>query len=487
MTKPMRTAPSDPHLDGLIDRFLDGDIAGPDREALEQLLLASPQARSRFWSLAGTHTALGRWGREHWGRLAAAAEPASMPRIRRRRWPALTAAVIVPVCLTLLIWSGWRSPDQMAGQPPRSEPVIHTTAIPISESDAIATIAAAVETVWADPTVELMLQRGSLPSGPIQLHAGRVELLFRSGGTAVVEGPAIFEPISGDTLRMQLGSVRCRCPELGSELRVETPRGTVTDLGTEFVAAIATDEVLRVGVIEGQVRLDLANATRLIAAGEALTVNQYGQASADIAFFEDFGNRASLTPFDEDAFVNGTNLLDDPSFETEPDAAAAPSGADAPASRKSLLQLGPWFATPGHVESVSVPTASGRSAVRVSAKGNPFWPLLVQRLKTGDISGRTVMASVKATQPSDDPLSGAQRPIVKIAFVDALGREFAQAGRHFLKASGPDDRFAEGRIAAIAPEGTCGVNYTILLNACGLPNGSVVMDDARLVIPGLSP
>jgi hypothetical protein len=108
-------------------------------------------------------------------------------------------------------------------------------------------------------------------------------------------------------------------------------------------------------------------------------------------------------------------------------------------------------------------------------------------LKTGDISGRTVMASVKATQPSDDPLSGAQRPIMKIAFVDALGREFAQAGRHFLKASGPDDRFAEGRIAAIAPEGTCGVNYTILLNACGLPSGSVVMDDARLVIPGLSP
>jgi hypothetical protein len=482
----MQTAPSDPHLDGLIDRFLDGDLAGRDRETLEQRLLASPQARERFWSLAETHAALGRWGREHWGRLAAAPHPVSPPSPRRLRRPVMAAAVIVPVCLGLLIWSGWRSPSRKAEQlAPHKPPIREAIAIP--ESDAIATFTAAVEPVWADPTVELMLQRGSLPEGPIHLRAGIVELLFRSGGTAVIEGPAIFEPISSDTLRMQLGSVRCRCPEQGTELRLETPRGIVTDLGTEFVAAVAADEVLRVGVIEGQVQLDLAGTTRLIAAGEALWVNQHGQASADIAFFQDYGTRATLTPFDEDAFANGINLLDDPSFETPPDAAATRPGLDHPPFRKALLQLGPWSATPGHVESVSAPSASGHRAVRVSAKGNPFWPLLVQRLTTGDVSGRIVMASVKATQPSDDPLSGAQRPIVKIAFVDALGREFASAGRHFMKVSGPDDQFAEGRIAAIAPEGTCGVNYTILLNACGKPTGSIVMDDARLVIAGSTP
>jgi hypothetical protein len=483
----MRDALFDTHLDGLIDRFLDGDLTGADREKLERQLLASSKVRERFWSLAATHAALGCWGREHWGRLAAAAEPASPPPLRRLRRPALVVAVIVPVCLALLIWSGWRSPHGKVGQQPLSESFIQTKTIPISESDAIATIAAAVETVWADPTVELMLQRGSLPSGPIHLHAGRVELLFRSGGTAVIEGPAIFEPISGDTLRMQLGSVRCRCPEQGTELRVETPRGTVTDLGTEFVAAIAADEVLRVGVIEGQVQLDLAGVTRLIAAGEALTVNQQGQASADVAFFKDFGSRVTLTSFDEEAFANGMNLLNDPSFENPPDVVATRPGFAAPPFAKAQLQLGAWSATPGHVERVLAPAASGQRAVRVSAKGNPFWPLVVQHLQTGDISGRVVMASVKATQPSDDPLSRGQRPIVKIAFVDALGREFAGAERHFLKASGPDDRFAEGRIAAIAPEGTCGVNYTILLNACGLPGGSVVMDDARLVIPGLPP
>jgi hypothetical protein len=476
----------DPHLDDLIDRFLDGDLAGEDREALERLLLASAQARGRFWTLADTHAALGRWGRGHWGRVAAtAAERPTEPPLRRLRQLALATAVILSACLTLLFWSGRPTPTPTATQPPTAG--ITPPGLPRDiEPDAFATIAAAVEAVWADPTVELMLQRGGLPSGPMHLRSGRVELLFQSGGSAVIEGPAIFEPVSGDTLRMQLGAVRCRCPQAGSELRVETPRGTVTDLGTEFVASVADDEGLRVGVIEGHVRLDLVDATRVIAAGEALSVNQEGQATADIAFFEDYGARAALTPFDEDAFLRGDNLLEDPSFEIPPDVDAAWQGSAEPPARRALLQIGPWLATPGHVERVSAPTASGSRAVRVSAKGSPFWPLLVQRLTTGDISGQIVMASVRATQTADDPLSGAQRPIVKIAFVDALGREFASAGRHFLKVSGPDDQFAEGRIAAIAPAGTCGVNYTILLNACGLPTGSVVMDDARLVIPALS-
>ena len=81
-----------------------------------------------------------------------------------------------------------------------------------------------------------------------------------------------------------------------------------------------------------------------------------------------------------------------------------------------------------------------------------------------------------------DPLAGSQCAIVKIAFVDEKGVEFGRAERHFLKVGGPDDRFVEGCISAIAPQGTYGVNYTVLLNACGLPIGSLVFDDAKLVV-----
>lgn len=121
-------------------------------------------------------------------------------------------------------------------------------------------------------------------------------------------------------------------------------------------------------------------------------------------------------------------------------------------------------------------------SVRISARGTPFWPLVVQRCVTGDISGKTVLAAVKASHMADDPLSGQQRAIVKISFVDEKGVEFGQAERHFLKVGGPTGRFVEGRISAIAPPGTHAVNYTVLLNACGLATGSIAIDDAKLVI-----
>ena len=78
------------------------------------------------------------------------------------------------------------------------------------------------------------------------------------------------------------------------------------------------------------------------------------------------------------------------------------------------------------------------------AFGRVLGGLVVQRCGTGDISGATVMAAVKAAHVADDPLAGQKRAIVKISFVDDKGKEFARAERHFLKAGGPDDRFAEG-------------------------------------------
>jgi hypothetical protein len=397
----------------------------------------------------------------------------------RRRWLVASAVVCgsllaVAVVAVGMQWLGARVAGPVNDV---SRPAI------AGEQPFVAILNASVEPVWSDPNVDLMLRRGSLPSGPIELLSGSVELLFGSGGVAVIEGPAVFEPIAGDTLHVTQGSVRCRCPQPGSELRVETPKGTVTDLGTEFAMSIRPDMPLRVGVIEGRVRLDLATSTQVMAAGEAVSVDGDGHATDDIGFLNDFKTRASLIPFDEAAFVAGADLLVDPSFESPPNAKTATGSLSRqPPFAKAVLQLGPWSGTPGHVESVTHPVALGERAVRISARANPFWPLVVQRCTTGDISGKTVLAAVKASHVAGDPLAGSQRAIVKIAFVDEKGLEFGRAERHFLKVGGPDDRFVEGRISAIAPPGTHAVNYTVLLNACGLPNGSLVFDDAKLVV-----
>ena len=482
----------DMHLNELIDRFFDCDLAGEDRKVLEDALRASPQARRLFWQKAETHAALRKWGREHWGRVAAAEGGGgdtnavgrsvglryAVDMLRRRRMAAsavvggsLLAVALVAVGMQ---WLGAKVPGPVSDV---SRPAI------ADDQPVVAVLNASVEPVWSDPNVDLMLRRGSLPSGPIEMLSGSVELLFGSGGVAVIEGPAVFEPLAADTLHVTQGSVRCRCPLPGSELRVETPKGTVTDLGTEFAMSIRPDTPLRVGVIEGRVRLDLATSTQVMAAGEAVSVDGDGRATDDIGFLKDFKTRASLIPFDEAAFAAGVNLLVDPSFESPPDAKPATGSLSRqPPFAKAVLQLGPWSGTPGLVESVTHPKALGAHAVRISARGNPFWPLAVQRCTTGDISGKTVLAAVKASHVAGDPLAGSQCAIVKIAFIDEKGVEFGRAERHFLKVGGPDDRFVEGCISAIAPQGTHGVNYTVLLNACGLPTGSLVFDDAKLVV-----
>lgn len=471
------------HLDDLIDRFFDCDLSGEDRSVLEDALLSSPQARGLFWQKAEIHAALRKWGREHWGRVAAT-QPAQSDSyevfrsIGRRRTVAFAlVGVALLVAVMVPVGGRWLESDidlRRNKALPAATPV---------DTPFVAVLNASVEPVWDDPNIDLMLRRGSLPSGPMELLSGRVELLFGSGGIALIEGPAIFEPIASDALHLTQGSVRCRCPQPGSELRVVTPKGTVTDLGTEFAVSIRPDMSLRVGVIEGRVRLDLATSTQVMAAGEAVSVDGAGQATDDIGFFQDFEKLASLVPFDEAAFATGVDLLADPSFESSSDGNVSAESSSKPAPfARALLKMGPWLCSSGYVESIAHPVASGARAVRISARGSPFWPLVVQRRVTGDIAGKTVLAAVKASSIATDPLAGQQRAIVKIAFVDDKGVEFGQAERHFLKVGGPSDRFVEGRISAIAPPGTQAVNYTVLLNACGLSTGSIAIDDARLVV-----
>lgn len=354
----------------------------------------------------------------------------------------------------------------------RRAPVAESVASVVAEPYAVMT--AACDAVWSDPNVELMLRHGSLPAGRMTLVSGKVEFLFASGGTAVIEGPATFEPIAADALRMIRGDVRCRCPQAGTELRVETPTSTIVDLGTEFAVSVQSEGLSRVAVIEGKVRLDVADESHLIAAGKAMSIDAHGTASHDNRFLEDVLSRAVLVPFDEEIFAAGKNILLDPSFESISAGEAIHESGD--------FVLGPWRGTNGHVEQVTAPTTSGMRAVRLHSAGTRFWPLFTQDVAVGDITGRQVFAAFRVAQFADDPLHGRQNAILKIKFVDRAGREISCAFRHFLGAGGLVGEFTEGRVAAVAPAGVAAIRCQVLLNACGELTGSVVVDDVAVVV-----
>lgn len=478
---------NDVRINELLDRFFDCDLAGEDRASLARTLLSSPQARFLFWQKAETHALLRKWGRTHWGRVAATTE-CSLPTGRhksRTGWTALpnsgviaAATAIVAIGLGWATIAGWR-PSTTPSTPPQPGGAISVSVA--TKPQTFAVLTAAIEPVWADSNVGLMLQRGLLPPGQLELVSGRIELLFAAGGTAVIEGPAIVEPIATDALRLSFGSIRCQCPQPGTELRVETPSSTITDLGTEFAVSVESGARTRVGVIKGKVRIDTSGASRLIAAGEALSIDRDGRTAEDIGFWKDEARKAALIPFDEQAFAAGRNELQAASFELATDVSTSTDALPSAKSNGNFL-FGPWKGTAGHVDLIPLGRARDAWAIRIRADGNPFWPLVWQQIDADDLAGKTIMASIRAMRTHDDPLVDPQRAIVKLFFVDAAGREFASAERHFLKSTGPIDRFVEGKLAAEAPPGAVAVRFQVLLTAAGLPTGSIIIDDAKLVI-----
>lgn len=464
----------------LAERHFDGRLTAEESRELGALVAASADRAREFARRALFHDqirSLLRYEQEARGEdpasVAALPHESLIAKARGMpsRWLAAAAAVFAVLILAIVgPRGGVRSPST------QDEPVL---AARIDCPAPVATLAAAFDAVWSDPNTAFVLRQGDIPAGMLTLVSGRVEFLFAAGATAVIEGPATFEPVSRDTLRVAAGSVRCRCPELGTELRVETPSGTIVDLGTEFAVSVEPGVRTRVAVIEGQVRVDGREASRLISAGDAVSIDREGRSSDDIGFLEDGATQVTLTPIDPSVFAGCRNALLDPSFEAH--------GTDHPSSggEPSTLgdfRLGPWRGSLGHVEQVAAPVASGSRAVQISARGSRFWPLVGQSMAAGDIAGRPLMASVKLRQRQDDLLTGSQCAIVKLVFFDASGREFAHAERYFLRAGSRAGDFVEAWIAALAPAGAATIQCQVLLNACGEATGSIIVDDVSLLI-----
>lgn len=353
----------------------------------------------------------------------------------------------------LFVWRWWLGAAAAAA----AAMVATWVVVSPGDSEPLARLSAATNARWSDPNVELMLRGGELPSGPLHLEAGVAEFAFSGGATAVVEGPAVFEPVAADRVVLQSGRVIGRCAKPEAKLSIVTPGAVVTDLGTEFGVAVGADRQMRVAVMKGAVQLVAGKAPRRLAAGEAVVVDARGRMVDAQFVIAEIARLATILPAEDLAVSGAINQLKDP----------------------ALADLGPtWRATTGHV------SRDGRGAMRVRANSSHLWPLLWQDVPTDDVAGQVVVASVRALQPGDDPLNGLQNAIVKLVFLDASGAQFATAERHFLRATAPRDQWIRGQIAARAPSGTVAVQFQLLLNARGLKTGSVLFGDAGLFIVG---
>lgn len=83
------------------------------------------------------------------------------------------------------------------------------------------------------------------------LMSGLVELSFPAGASAIIEGPAVFQVLSPESLALNVGRCSVHAPEGAEGFHVETPVTRVVDRGTRFAVNVSETSETEVQIIEG--------------------------------------------------------------------------------------------------------------------------------------------------------------------------------------------------------------------------------------------
>ena len=246
------------HWKQLIDDYLDGVLDEGGMQDLESHLRAQPDARRYFVRYARLHTDLYLEARardaarralerlEQMGEAASSVSDkpalgrehhrpgrnyrATVLRLFTAKRLAIAAGLFLAVVTTVWLVRGRFRPSRVA------------------EESAIAWLVNAQDCTWSDsgPT-------GNLQSGTVlKIDRGLAEIRFQCGAHVILEGPCQAELKSGWCTQLVSGKLTARVPAEATGFEVESPHGTVVDLGTEF--GVRSDKGLtEVYVFKGKV------------------------------------------------------------------------------------------------------------------------------------------------------------------------------------------------------------------------------------------
>lgn len=147
-------------------------------------------------------------------------------------------------------------------------------------TDAVATISSTQDARWISKFESGNRKPEIVPGESLQLASGVVEVKLQQGTTLLFEGPARWSVRDSNRVSLQSGKVVAMVPEQAIGFRVETPNAQIVDLGTEFGVEVSESGATEVQVFRGKVSLrSEASATArrhsaevLLSAGEARKV-----------------------------------------------------------------------------------------------------------------------------------------------------------------------------------------------------------------------
>jgi hypothetical protein len=120
----------------------------------------------------------------------------------------------------------------------------------------VATLIDSLNAKWADANISM--QKGVrlyTNKTPLLLKEGLVEIKFDNNARVTVEGPAEFQILDIDMIKLNYGRLYSRVPSEAFGFQVSTKHARITDLGTEFGVKEEIGGDIEVHVLEGQVNL----------------------------------------------------------------------------------------------------------------------------------------------------------------------------------------------------------------------------------------
>lgn len=266
----MREASShDPEV--LIQHYLEDRLTETEADALLTMMQAEPALLERLTGQLNLDAML----REVSAGAPASTAPVLRPVVRRTRWLPVALAAAVAACVTLAgTWLVGPTNDAEA------------------TTNAVAVLMRGVNAEWEGGRSPLV--GTPLTPGQLKLKRGLAQIEFYQGARVTLEGPAELELISASEARCTSGRLSAHVPPQARGFRIQTPRGTVVDLGTDFGLDLNTPEA-QVHVFKGEVELHPdGSAMQPLKEGEAmLLANTARRLAADQRAF------ASLEKLDE--------------------------------------------------------------------------------------------------------------------------------------------------------------------------------------------
>lgn len=204
--------------------------------------------------------------------------PAAAPvRINRKRWIAAGLGVVSTVAAAIAL--------------------MLVSVGPSSSTERFASLVDSRQAVWIGENQPA--DGAMLASVDYTLASGAAQLRYDNGAILLIQAPAVFSIDAEKQATLRSGSLALTVPPTATGFRIQTPQGTVVDLGTRI--GVMTDEEvgLEVHVFEGRAEAIQANATR----GELLEAGQAAVLSPE--------NKFSRMPADHSYFVTSMEMIDD--------------------------------------------------------------------------------------------------------------------------------------------------------------------------------